>query len=793
MVSIPNESISPRFLGRESHALVSRPWARVWVSRSVLTTVVDLAEQTRMIGRQLWRRYMLQGGGFALALAPLAVANLGATLAISGEQWRDVLVVVGLLIWPLFGLGMVYQQRLVRPYLNWLDHSQSQSQSQSHSAEQLLSGALQFPIRLGISSFLVWLAGGLLVALVGLVKVEGFGGFESCAALICSAGAGLMSSLFSYSTWNRLSRSSLRRLVADAGLGARREGFVRFPIGRKLQLAFFSTSLLPMMLVLLLVTSRSSELVPPLLLVTITSSIFSVILSRAIAGELTATTAQISEALRRAAAGDLREATWVETDDEFGDAARASDRLMAEFHDALAKATSMAEAVERARRNLETISDDVMSASMETANGVEQTLASVVQIDSQGREIASQADQLFESVRISTTSIESLQSAGAAIRSLSARALRDSSTSIDALELIATKSTTIAHAADQLATSSEAAKAATTQLDQSATEIGERARAAEGIASVVRDLSADGRRAVRAVGNTMRSIEDSVENADSRARLLDERMDEIGEVVAVIDEIAGTTQLLALNAAIIAAKAGESGQAFNVVATEVRALASRVGTKIREIEGITDGLRASANEAAAASQASRGAVAEGIQRSEEAETLLGKIAHSAAESGEHATAIGNLLEEHSAGTKQLNQLVSHVADETFHITEHTAKQLSSQEGATAAAAALRLTAESVHESADDQAQSLLTLREVAESVEDSSLSIREALASQASDSNRSTIALNEVTKHAKTSSQALGDLADAISSLRERSATMRGFTARFITQSSQADVDGSTR
>lgn len=178
------------------------------------------------------------------------------------------------------------------------------------------------------------------------------------------------------------------------------------------------------------------------------------------------------------------------------------------------------------------------------------------------------------------------------------------------------------------------------------------------------------------IATAMRGITglgETVQAAASQIQSLGQRSDQIDEIVKVIRDIADQTNLLALNAAIEAARAGEQGRGFAVVADEVRKLAERTTKATNEIGETIRVIQSETRQAVAAMQNGAHSAAESMDMARQAGEHLGRIVRSAQEVSGLVHQIAAAVQEQSATSQQLASNVQSVAASSRR-TEHDLDQ-----------------------------------------------------------------------------------------------------------------------
>jgi methyl-accepting chemotaxis protein len=233
----------------------------------------------------------------------------------------------------------------------------------------------------------------------------------------------------------------------------------------------------------------------------------------------------------------------------------------------------------------------------------------------------------------------------------------------------------VASASEEISSSAtQQAQAAETQTDQT-TQV---ANAMQQMSATVMQVSENSNKAAEASrqaaetarhGGTivedtltkMRTIADSVSATARKMAELGKSSDQIGRIIGVIDDIADQTNLLALNAAIEAARAGEQGRGFAVVADEVRKLAERTTTATKEIAEMIKSIQDETKSAVSAMEAGNQQAEDGVRSTTQAGDSLREIIQMSEQVGEMITHIATAATEQSSATEQVNGNVEQIS------------------------------------------------------------------------------------------------------------------------------------
>jgi twitching motility protein PilJ len=247
----------------------------------------------------------------------------------------------------------------------------------------------------------------------------------------------------------------------------------------------------------------------------------------------------------------------------------------------------------------------------------------------------------------------------------------------------------------------EASELQTEQISGATARIGEMNVAVQQMADSAREsadvaqrsveLASNGATAVRRTTDSMDTIRGQIQETSKRIKRLGESSQQISEIVELIEDIADQTNILALNAAMQAAMAGEAGRGFAVVADEVQRLAERSGNATKQIDTLVRTIQSDTNEAVSSMESSTAGVVAGAKLAEDAGEALMEIENVSNYIADVTRRISNLAGEQSNEATKINDIMALIQEITQQTSSGTAQTTHSVESLAELATDLRKT------------------------------------------------------------------------------------------------------
>ena len=266
---------------------------------------------------------------------------------------------------------------------------------------------------------------------------------------------------------------------------------------------------------------------------------------------------------------------------------------------------------------------------------------------------------------------DAMNSMSEALRALISDVARASEEVAGAATEIAASSEQISAGMEEQSAQVSRVSAAIEEMSASVTEVARSASDASATAGDSGRLAQTGRETVRGSVDGMNAIAETVSTASDAVRELGRRGEQIGAIVEVINDIADQTNLLALNAAIEAARAGEHGRGFAVVADEVRKLADRTTKATEEISDSIAAIQDETNKAVDRMNGSTQQVREGVDRASEAGESLDLIVEGSGQVASMIQSIAAAAEEQAAAAGEVTQSVVSINEIARQTSEGT--------------------------------------------------------------------------------------------------------------------------
>lgn len=316
-----------------------------------------------------------------------------------------------------------------------------------------------------------------------------------------------------------------------------------------------------------------------------------------------------------------------------------------------------------------------VSEHMESLAGLaEEVSSSVLEMIASIDQIANSADGLTESVNTAATT---LAQNSAAIKEIDA-------------------------SAEQINKFVEETSSAIAEMETSIRQIEHNSSSTRQSVEIASQESVNGVEVVEHTASTITQLQGSFMTVTQAMKNLGKRSEEIGNILGVIDEVMEQTHLLALNAAIIAAQAGEQGKAFSVVAGEIRGLAEKTSVSTREIATLIDTVQQEVSKAVDLVNSQNSLVEETVKASEATASSFRRIQKSVQPAVMMTQEINKAIQEQSKGTASVLHSIEQLGDLAHQLSRATKEQSLGSDQILKAVNKIRTLAEEVKRATKEQ-------------------------------------------------------------------------------------------
>ena len=511
-------------------------------------------------------------------------------------------------------------------------------------------------------------------------------------------------------------------------------------------------------------------------------------LSAALAGAawLSARTVQSSMAslvreVQIVAAGDLTRTVAAPGGGEMAALAGALTKMSASLKQILNNIKSVSSEVATASEDIAVSSSTMAAKIKDQADAVESIAGAVGTSAKAMADIAERTDALGLAAEKSSSSIVEMM---ASIRSVAENAeqLRlKGDDSAEAMSRILKSIEDVARGAETLFQLAERSSLAVKEIDVGVAQISESLKQSRDLAEAVAQDAREGGDAVRSLILAVEDIQQQVDDVAAVVTNLDRRSWEISNVLDVITDIADQTALLALNAAIIAAQAGERGKGFAVIADEIKGLADRTGSATKEIGRVIREVKKDVVSAGQGMGSATAKSAEGVRLSQRAGKALDQIISSAAASKDRIAVIAGASEQAHARTREIVAAAAGVTKVAGELRTSMQSQQKAGQVAADRALVMRGIAVEVARAMEEQAAASRTIIEAVENSLNMVQGIGAATGAQKRDSAEIEKNLSQVRATSQSNNESVADLERVVQTLIQEAVVLRHEIDRFKT------------
>jgi methyl-accepting chemotaxis protein len=371
--------------------------------------------------------------------------------------------------------------------------------------------------------------------------------------------------------------------------------------------------------------------------------------------------------------------------------------------------------LDRSRRQTQ-LTDEATGATEKLRNGIHTIVKLAEEVSALTEDCASRTTELRALTRQTHDNAETLFAS-----------VEKSSASTMQMSAAARQMLTVSH---HLSSVGEEVVSFVTEMEATADQVRSAARSTADLSSRVREEAESGGRMVDATLGGIHSSRDTTERASQALAQLQGDLANVAGIIGVIEEITERTNLLALNAAIIAAQAGEHGRGFTVVADEIRELADRTRRSTEDIRKIITSVEDGSRAAVTTMRDGVAHVRHAVEQAGEASSALRGIVDRAEESSKHMEHIVRSLEEQTAASRRLRQIASRMSDLIGENKRAVEEQARGAEVMASEAERVRDIGAQVMRATEEEAEAESGIAQAVETIDTEARRMRDQLAAQ---------------------------------------------------------------
>jgi methyl-accepting chemotaxis protein len=478
--------------------------------------------------------------------------------------------------------------------------------------------------------------------------------------------------------------------------------------------------------------------------------------------------------LSKVGGGDLSVRLDVPTNDEFGVLAGQLNATLERLGSIILGVRQSFQSINRAHESITRVYSEVLEGSDQQANLASETMESVTHNKKLIDEVTQGIHVLDGSASDSFSSIMQMGASIEEVSSMSESLFRSVNEVDEAIQNMSSSIGDISENLLSLSKATEETASSMSEMGVSIQQVRENTESTSIDAVQMTQIAEEGVSVSRNAMEGTLAIKESSAQVSHLISVVTERIEEIDEILSFITDITGKTNLLALNAAIIAAQAGTQGKGFGVVADEINELAQNTKAQTNRIAGVIQGIRDEVQKTGEAVEDATGKVEEGVQLTGQVTTSLEKIVQSTKQVSHRVEEIARTTSEQANTSSRVMETTEQLSASVNNIKEVGQMQSESSEKLLEMSRQIQQVAQKVKTSTEEQTSTSQQINSELTKISDSVHGISESTDIQVVNGNKVFSMTEDLTGIIEKNRQAVHGLQEIISELAERMNSLQG-------------------